>query len=111
MAKHEFGIFETDPAPEASYDTFEPEKYNCIAVDDDYIEPLLEKLRLLETYSYRISLPIKGLEYTGITLLSPSVLLQFEKIINSTGLTGLQVLSDKIEEAIQRNKFMIHYGL
>ena len=32
MAKHEFGILETDPKPEASYDTYEPEKYNCIAV-------------------------------------------------------------------------------
>lgn len=111
MAKHEFGILEADPAPQASYDTFEPEKYNCIAVDDDCIEHLLEKLSLLETYSHRISRPIKGLEYYGITLLPPSVLPQFKKIIASTGLTGLRVLSDKIEEAMQRNKFMIHYGL
>lgn len=111
MAKHEFGIFETDPAPEASYDTYEPEKYNCISVYDDYIEPLLEKLSLLETYSHRISRPTNGLEYAGITLIPPSVLPQFKMIIDTTGLTGLKILSNKIEEAIQRDKFMIHYGL
>ena len=42
MAKHEFGIFEAAPEPETSYDTYESKKYDCIAVDDAYIEPLLE---------------------------------------------------------------------
>jgi hypothetical protein len=111
MAKHEFGIFEADPVPEGSYDTYEPEKYDCIVVDDDYIEPLLEKLNLLKTYSHRISRPIKGLVYAGITLIPPSSLPQFKKIIDTTGLKELQVLSKKIDEAIQRHKFMIHYGI
>jgi hypothetical protein len=42
MAKHEFGIFGAAPEPETSYDTYESKKYDCIAVDDAYIEPLLE---------------------------------------------------------------------
>ena len=111
MAKHEFGIFETDPKSEGSYDTYKPEKYNCIAVDDDYIEPLFEKLRLLETYSHRISRPSKGLEYAGITLIPPSSLPKFKKIIDSAGVTELKGLSKIIDEAMQRHKFMIHYGI
>lgn len=111
MAKHEFGILETNPESEASYDTYEPEKNNCIAVDDDSIEPLLKKLSLMETYSHRLSRPIKGLEYTGITLIPPTSLPQFKTIIASISRAELHVLSNKIDEAMQRHKFMIHYGL
>ncbi|EGW41622.1 hypothetical protein [Desulfosporosinus sp. OT] len=111
MAKHEFGIFEIDPAPETSYDTYEPEKYNCIAVDDDYIEPLLGKLSTLDTYFHSVSRPDKGLAYTGITIIPPPSLSKFKKIIDSTDLTELQVLSKKIDKAIQKHKSMIHYGI
>jgi hypothetical protein len=111
MAKHEFGILETAPESEACYDTYEPDKYNCIAVDDVYIEPLLEKLSLLDTYSHGISRPIKGLEYTGITLIPPTSLPQFKNIIASTSQAELHVLSNKIDGAMLRYKFMIHYGL
>ncbi|HYE10263.1 MAG TPA: hypothetical protein VEF53_08785 [Patescibacteria group bacterium] len=41
MAKHEFGIFETEPEPGKRYDEYSPEKYDCITIHDDYIEPLL----------------------------------------------------------------------
>jgi len=53
----------------------------------------------------------KGLVYYGITLIPPSSLPEFKKIIDLTGLTELQVLSKKIDEAMKRNKFMIHYGI
>ena len=36
LAKHEFGIMQDAPEPEKRYDEYEPRKYNCIAVDDDY---------------------------------------------------------------------------
>ena len=38
MAKHEFGIMESAPVSGKRYDEYEPKKYNCISVDDDYIE-------------------------------------------------------------------------
>lgn len=44
MAKHEFGIMNVNPKPNKRYDSYEPEKYDCISVHDDYIGPLLEKL-------------------------------------------------------------------
>lgn len=111
MAKHEFGIFETGPEPSKRYDEYSIEKYDCIAVRDDYIEPLLEELNVLETYIHTLSCPGKGLVYYGITLIPPSSLPEFKKIIDLAGLTELQVLSKKIDEALQRYKFMIHYGI
>jgi len=111
VAKHEFGIFDTEPVPAKMYDEYSPEKYDCIVMHDDYIEPLLEQLNVLETYTHTLSYPGKGLVYYGITLIPPSSLPEFKRIIDSTGLVELQILSKKIDEALQHNKFMIHYGI
>lgn len=35
MAKHEFGIMKTEPGIKERFDTYEPQKYNCIAIHDD----------------------------------------------------------------------------
>lgn len=43
MAVHEFGVLPRDPVPGEWYDTYEPERYNCVAVDDIWVEPLAEK--------------------------------------------------------------------
>ena len=37
MPKHEFGIMQKSPATNKRYDSYEPEKYDCIVIDDDYI--------------------------------------------------------------------------
>lgn len=111
MAKHEFGIFDTEPVPSKRYDEYSPEKYDCIAIHDDYIEPLLEELNVLETYTHTLSCPGKGLVYYGITLIPPSSLSEFKKIIDSTSVPEMQILSRKIDEAIRKHKFMIHYGI
>lgn len=79
MTKHEFGIFETEPEQDKRYDEYCPEKYGCIAIHDDYIEPLLGKLSLLETYIHTLSRPGNGLVYYGITLIPPSSLPKFKK--------------------------------
>ena len=34
MPKHEFGIMQTDPKPTQVFDDYEPEKYNCLSIDD-----------------------------------------------------------------------------
>ncbi|MBE5972711.1 MAG: hypothetical protein E7246_09380 [Lachnoclostridium sp.] len=38
MAKHEFGIMQNAPKPGERYDEYEPQKYLCISVDDNYVE-------------------------------------------------------------------------
>ena len=41
MSKHEFGIMQINPTEKEVFNEYEPNKYNCIAVDDDFIEPIL----------------------------------------------------------------------
>ncbi len=60
MAKHEFGIFETEPEQDKRYDEYCSEKYDCIAIHDDYIEPLLRELSVLETYHIFTPFPVRA---------------------------------------------------
>ena len=50
MAKHEFGIMQKSPQIGKRYDKYEPQKYNCISVDDDYIEPILSDFDNIDFY-------------------------------------------------------------
>ena len=108
MAKHEFGIMESAPVSGKRYDEYEPKKYNCISVDDDYIEGI-EQLLMFDSFRHTIDIPMKGLNYIGITLIPPKSLEEF--------LTGIGDGSEYAElrklliDAKNRNKYVIHYGL
>ena len=71
MPKHEFGIMKCAPAKGKIFEKYEPLKYNCISVDDEYILPLLEPLSNELFYWHTIDVTGKGLAYCGITLISP----------------------------------------
>ena len=45
MSKHNFGIMNNKPMNEEKFDEYEPNKYNCISVDDDFIESILSELK------------------------------------------------------------------
>lgn len=44
MAKYEFGIIDNIPTDKDIFDTYEPDKYNCIEIEDGFIEPILIEL-------------------------------------------------------------------
>jgi len=71
VAKHEFGIMQKEPLVNERYDTSEPQKYNCIAVDDDYIEPIMIELQSVACYWHTLKRKEKGLAYCGITIIPP----------------------------------------
>ena len=48
MPKHEFGIMPQAPQAGKCFDKYEPEKYNCISVSDDDLQPCLEPFLLRE---------------------------------------------------------------
>ena len=50
MAKHEFGIMPKAPRYGERYDRYEPEKYACISVDDDYVAAIAERLTAIDFY-------------------------------------------------------------
>jgi hypothetical protein len=109
MAKHEFGIMNTPPKLNERYDSYDPEKYNCISVPDDCIEPLLDKLTQMESYWHTLEQPAKGLAYYGITLIPPSSMRLFTELLERA--SGTDELRDLLLRAQEEEKFVIHFGI
>lgn len=108
MARHEFGIMETEPQSGKRYDEYEPEKYGCISVDDEYIEGL-DNLCVFDSYCHTVDIPMKGLAYCGITLIPPTSVKAFLQVISER--KEFSALRKLLLEAESRNKFVIHFGL
>ena len=115
---HEFGII--DWIEEYQENEYEPEKYNCVSVDGDFIAEIYhngfgDKMRMLETFAHNTNRPYKDLAYYGITLIPPSSLEQFLSIIIEENINckseELVKLINKISYAIKEHKWMIHYGV
>lgn len=109
MPRHEFGIMQKEPKKGIRFDEYEPEKYNCISVDDDFIEPLLLELSDIDFYWHSIDVPGKGLAYFGITLIPPKALDSLINIISNN--PELSLLEELLIEAKADNKFVIHFGI
>lgn len=109
MAKHEFGIMENAPKPGKRYDEYEPQKYNCISVDDDYVEKIDANLNDLDFYWHTLEVPVKGLAYTGITLIPPTSIPAVTAVIKD--IVELNALKDLLSKARAENKWVIHFGL
>ena len=114
MIKTEFGIIE-DINETQSY-SYDPDKYHCVFIDDEiYIDDWWNKLLLLKTYFHSLNRPEFGLARYGITLIPPESLPVFQEIVLSDKRMkqdeNLVKLAETIQDAIQRNKYMIHYGI
>ena len=109
MAMHEFGIMNNAPRQNGRYDAYEPKKYDCISVHDDYIEPLLEKLSSVDCFWHTLSRPEKNLAYYGVTLIPPSSLNRFIEILEGT--VGTEELIDLLSKAKEEDKYVIHFGI
>lgn len=109
MSHHEFGIMRANPKQNTRYDTYEPQKYNCISVNDDSIEPLLEKLSVVDCFWHTLSNPQKNLAYCGVTLIPPSSLNKFIDILEETN--GTEELKKLLLIAKDEDKFVIHFGI
>ena len=109
MAKHEFGIMENTPENHRRYDEYEPRKYNCISVDDEYIEKAEKSFCNITFYWHSLDVNGKGLAYCGVTLIPPEALDEISDLIN--GADGLGELKALCEKAKKENKWIIHFGL
>ncbi len=109
MAKHEFGIMQEAPKHGHRYDEYQPQKYNCISVNDDYLEDIVAQFNDIDFFWHTIDLPGKGLAYTGVTLIPPTSMPAFIAVIdNRRGLSELKALMIR---AVFENKWIIHFGL
>ena len=109
MAKHEFGMMQHSPMPGERYDEYDPERYGCISVDDDFIEPILQELLSIDFFWHTPDVSGKGLAYCGITLISPDAAKQMTEITNR--ISELQNLTELLNNAAASGKFIIHFGL
>ena len=118
MISTEFGIIDKFDARK-DYTKHEPERNNCVAIDDDiYINDWWQQLSEIDTLNVCSKgklQPQKSLSRWGITIIPPQSLPALLNIVvtdkrynDDPRLTALAYL---IREAIQSEKYMIHYGV
>ena len=110
MAKHEFGIMPNTPGSER-YDSYEPEKYDMVSIDDEYIEEILKEFDDISCYWHTLNRPEKNLAYCGITLIPPKSQQSFIEIFKRHDQGQYREVIDIFEQASRENKYIIHYGL
>lgn len=115
MIKTEFGIIDEIDA-DKDYSHYEPEKYNCVYIDDDiYIDEWWEQLQTIKTFYHSLNRPGYALARYGVTIIPPDSLNQFLHIVISDPKFQhdplLLSLSEVIQKAIRGNKHMIHFGI
>ena len=109
MAKHAFGIMQNAPQKGVRYDKYEPWKYNCISVNDDYLEDIVSNFDHIDFYWHTLDVKGKGIAYCGITLIPPYSIEKFIYVIKD--ISGLSELKELSEKALNKNKWIIHFGL
>ncbi|AXZ71923.1 TPA: hypothetical protein OBP09_002196 [Escherichia coli] len=115
MIKTEFGIIDKIDT-DKDYGHHEPEKYNCVYIDDDiYIDEWWEQLQTIKTFYHSLNRPGYALARYGVTIIPPDSLNQFLHIVISDPKFQhdplLLSLSEVIQKAIRGNKHMIHFGI
>lgn len=109
MANHDFGVMMDDPQQGENYNHYEPWKYDCIAVDDDDLENIVDRFFSMDFYWGTLSVKDKGLNYYETTLIPPYQLKTFiERIADVPEMSELKKL---LEKALNKNKWVIHYGV
>jgi len=112
--EHEFGILDHFDH-QYRYNDYAPWKYDCVAVHDDLVSSLAEKLSDMETYFHSFDRPAQGLALYGITIIPPKSLPLFYDAIASSehfnNSNQLRRLASKIIQAKIENKHMIHFGI
>lgn len=112
---HDFGIVE-DAAALPREIRYEPERYGCVWIDDEpYLDDWWSRLALIPTFFHTPDRPGYGLARYGITLIPPESLPALEEIVlgDDRIRTDEQLveLSRVLREAIQRKKYVIHFGV
>ena len=111
MANHEFGIIQNQPMSKEQFYEYEPNKYSCIAVDDNFIEPILIDLQNVDCYWHTLQISGKGLAYYGITLIPPESMDILIKVLLLQDKLEYTDLISLVNQAKEENKYIIHFGI
>ncbi len=111
MAAHEFGIMQKNPSYEERFDSYEPQKYNCIYIDDDFIEPIMDELQSIDCYWHTLQRSEKGLAYCGVTLIPYESMESFINILLLQNNEAYDPLIHLANQAKENKKYLIHFGI
>lgn len=106
---HEFGIMQRAPKTGERYDSYEPQKYNCISIASEYIDEITLPLSEIEFYWHTVDVVGKGIAYCGITLISPQSAAKIPDILPYDEV--FEPLRQLLKNAISKDRFVIHYGV
>ena len=109
MLKHEFGMMMADPEPGQIFEEYEPDKYDCIAVDDEYVQAVAEKLARVSVYWHGLDRPESGLAYHGITLIPPESMADVIEAVRDV--PEMRRLMEMLVVAERERKFVMHFGV
>ena len=98
-----------DPKPGQIFEEYEPEKYDCIAVDDECIQAVIERVKSLKCYWHSLDRPEAGLAYHGITLIPPESVGEMIEAVRDV--SGMERLTEMLVVAKRERKFVIHFGV
>ena len=111
----EFGIIDDFDTNKDYGDSYEPERYHCVAICDDALDDWWERLTEMKSYFHCFNRPSKALARWGITIIPPESLSLLIDIIRTETKIEFQEDASEIvlllEEAKRKNKFVIHYGI
>ena len=99
------------PTYQERFDRYEPQKYNCIVVDDDLIEPILVDLCSVDCYWHTLQKPGEGLAYCGITLIPLKSTDAFIKVLYAQSKQEYNPLLSLASQAKKEGKYIIHFGI
>lgn len=108
LLTHEFGIMNEVPE-KIFYSKYEPEKYNCISVDDELVLQIAERISEINMYWHTLDRLGKGLAYYGITLIPPSAFSELLSVVED--IPDLRELTELLKQAKRQNAFVIHFGV
>lgn len=112
MPCHEFGIIDNFSGYLKKYLKYQPEKYNCISVDDDYFtEEISEKFSHVEMINPCLNKICYNLCYYGITIIPEKSLEAFRDVLINENTDVFNELILLTTKAISENKNIIHYGI
>lgn len=107
--KHEFTIVENK-----YIEDYDLQRHHCVCVDDTVILKILKRLKIMKTYSHSLNRPDFGLIYWGITLIPPTSLALFQDVILTVKIdenNEIPLLVAMISEAIEKQAYIVHYGI
>ena len=91
------------------FEEYEPEKYDCIAVDDEYVQEVAEMLAGVSVYWHGLDRPESGLAYHGITLIPPESMADVIEAVRDV--PKMRRLMEMLVVAERERKFVIHFGV